>query len=97
MYKRQKYTLPAATTTVRGGGKVGAVANAAVQTVLSNVALRSYPVQRDTNEVLFVNVPWEQYAAATQSVNGLMSAADKKKLDHIAISVSGEEMTITLA
>lgn len=92
-----KYTLPAATTTVRGGGKVGAVANATVQTVLSNVALRSYPVQRDTNEVLFVNVPWEQYAAATQSVNGLMSAADKKKLDHIAISVSGEEMTITLA
>lgn len=94
------YTLPAATTTVRGGVKVGAVRSAAVTTnAASSEAGRYYAVERDSAEKLFVNIPWQNttYGLATQSANGLMSAADKTKLDHIGISVTGEEMTITLS
>lgn len=94
------YTLPVATTTVRGGVKVGAVRSAAVTTnAASSTDGRYYMVERDSAEKLFVNIPWQNttYGLATQSANGLMSAADKTKLDHIGISVTGEEMTITLS
>lgn len=94
------YTLPVATTTVRGGVKVGAVRSAAVTTnAASSTDGRYYMVERDSAEKLFVNIPWQNttYGLATQSTNGLMSAADKTKLDHIGISVTGEEMTITLS
>lgn len=94
------YTLPVATTTVRGGVKVGAVRSAAVTTnAASSTDGRYYMVERDSAEKLFVNIPWQNttYGLATQSANGLMSAADKMKLDHIRISVTGEEMTITLS
>lgn len=94
------YTLPVATTTVRGGVKVGAVRSAAVTTnAASSTDGRYYMVERDSAEKLFVNIPWQNttYGLATQSANGLMSAADKMKLDHIGISVTGEEMTITLS
>lgn len=93
------YTLPVATTTVRGGMKVGAVRSTAVTTeAASSTASRYYAVERDSNEKLFVNVPWANttYSPATASVAGLMSSADKTKLDRIKISVSGEEMTITV-
>ena len=94
------YTLPVATTTVRGGVKVGAVRSTAVTTnAASSTDGRYYMVERDSAEKLFVNIPWQNttYGLATQSANGLMSAADKTKLDHIGISVVGEEMTITLS
>ncbi len=94
------YTLPVATTTVRGGVKVGAVRSSAITTnAASSTDGRYYMVERDSNEKLFVNIPWANttYNDATQSVHGLMSAADKTKLDHIGISVVGEEMTITLS
>ena len=94
------YTLPVATTTVRGGVKVGAVRSTAVTTnAASSTDGRYYMVERDSAEKLFVNIPWQNttYGLATQSANGLMSAADKTKLDHIGISVTGEEMTITLS
>lgn len=100
LYAPNGYTLPVATPTVRGGVKVGAVRSTAVTTeAASSTASRYYAVERDSNEKLFVNVPWANttYSPATASVAGLMSGADKTKLDHIAISVSGEEMTITLA
>lgn len=94
------YTLPVATSTVRGGVKVGAVRSTAVTTnAASSTDGRYYMVERDSAEKLFVNIPWQNttYGLATQSANGLMSAADKMKLDHIRISVTGEEMTITLS
>ena len=94
------YTLPVATTTVRGGVKVGAVRSTAVTTnAASSTDGRYYMVERDSAEKLFVNIPWQNttYGLATQSANGLMSTADKMKLDHIRISVTGEEMTITLS
>lgn len=94
------YTLPVATTTVRGGVKVGAVRSAAVTTnAASSTDGRYYMVERDSAEKLFVNIPWQNttYGLATQTAQGLMSAQDKTKLDHIGISVTGEEMTITLS
>ena len=112
------YTLPAASSTARGGVKIGYAANG-----------RNYPIQL-SNEQMYVNVPWTDnnttysnmkgasasadgaaglvpaptkgnqakylradgtwqtppdtnttYGAATASAAGLMSAADKKKLD----------------
>ena len=43
---------------------------------------KNYPVEL-SNEKMYVNVPWENttYSDATQSAAGLMSAADKTKLD----------------
>lgn len=49
---------------------------------------KNYAVQLDASGNAYVNVPWTDtnttYAAATQSAAGLMSAADKKKLDGVA-------------
>ena len=111
-----KYSLPLATASVRGGAKIGYKENG-----------KNYPVEL-SDEKMFVNVPWENttyttfvksgsgaksglvpapsttagttkylredgtwavppdttYGEVTQSTAGLMSAADKKKLDGIA-------------
>ena len=68
------YTLPNATVSVLGGIKVGYA-----------ISGKNYPVSLDANGNAFVNVPWTDtnttYGVATQSANGLMSAADKKRLD----------------
>lgn len=73
-----KYTLPAATTSVLGGVKIG---------FATNSANRNYAVQLSDNQ-MYVNVPWTDhnttYGLATSSSNGLMSAGDKAKLDGIA-------------
>lgn len=70
------YSLPAATDSALGGIKTGYSTNA-----------KNYPVKLDANKNAYVNVPWTDtdttYSPATQSANGLMSAADKKKLDRI--------------
>ena len=69
-----KYSLPLATASVRGGVKIGYEENG-----------KNYPVEL-SNEKMFVNVPWTDttYSAATSSNAGLMSSSDKKKLDGIA-------------
>ena len=111
-----KYSLPLATASVRGGAKIGYEENG-----------KNYPVEL-SNEKMFVNVPWENttyttfvksgsgaksglvpapsttagttkylredgtwaappdttYGEVTQSTAGLMSAADKQKLDGVA-------------
>lgn len=65
------YSLPLATNAVRGGVKVGYTTTG-----------KNYAVQLN-NEQMYVNVPWSDttYSDATQSVHGLMSTADKTKLD----------------
>ena len=72
-----KYTLPLASSSARGGVKTGYSANG-----------RNYPVQLDSDEKMYVNVPWTDtnttYVDATTSAHGLMSAADKAKLNGIA-------------
>ena len=68
------YSLPLAASGTRGGVKTGYAANG-----------RNYPVLL-SNEQMYVNVPWTDttYNAATQSAAGLMSVADKKKLDGLS-------------
>lgn len=72
------YSLPLATSDVRGGAKIGYTTNS------SN---RNYAVQL-SNEQMYVNVPWTDtnttYGLATSTNNGIMSAGDKAKLDSIA-------------
>ena len=76
------YTLPVSTATVRGGVKVGAVRTTAVTTnAASSTANRYYAVERDSNEKLFVNVPW----------------SDSNTQYQLNVTVEGEEMTIGLA
>lgn len=67
------YTLPIATSTARGGIKIGYTASG-----------KNYPVQL-SNEQAYVNVPWTDttYSAATTTANGLMSSTDKAKLDKV--------------
>ena len=83
------YTLPTATDKALGGIKVGYVANG-----------KNYAVQL-ADGVAFVNVPWTDtnttYAAASQTVAGLMSAADKKKLDGIAEGANKYTYTLPVA
>lgn len=82
------YTLPAASATVLGGVKLG---HATVQTVAaaapSATDSRTYAVQVNGSGQAVVNVPWVDtnttYSVVTTTVNGLMAAADKVKLNGI--------------
>lgn len=69
------YSLPLAANGTRGGIQLGYAANG-----------RNYPVQL-SGEKAYVNVPWTDtntiYGLATSTNNGLMSRADKAKLDEI--------------
>ena len=71
------YSLPLATSNVRGGVKIGYTTNS------SN---RNYAVQL-SNEQMYVNVPWTDtnttYGLATSTNDGIMPASDKAKLDSI--------------
>ena len=57
---------------------------------------KNYQVQQDGSKNLYVNVPWTDthttYDVATTSSAGLMSAADKKKLDDFATETWTFEM-----
>lgn len=70
------YSLLAATPTYLGGIKIGYTASG-----------KNYPVQLDGSDKAYVNVPWTDtnttYDLATQSANGLMSSADKTKMDQL--------------
>ena len=70
------YSLPLASSSTRGGVKIGFTTSA---------TNRNYAVQL-SSEKMYVNVPWTDttYSAATTTTAGLMSAADKTKLDGIA-------------
>ena len=58
---------------------------------------KNYPVELDSSGKAFVNVPWVNttYVAATTSTAGLMSAADKSKLDGIAAGATANKGTVT--
>lgn len=69
------YSLPTSSSSTLGGIKVGyATSN------------KNYAVQLDSSNNAYVNVPWQNttYNVATTSTNGLMSSADKTKLDNIS-------------
>lgn len=82
------YSLPLATSDVRGGAKIGYTTNS------SN---RNYAVQL-SNEQMYVNVPWTDtnttYSLATSTNDGLMKASDKAKLDSIAVITDAELKSI---
>ena len=73
------YTLPIASASALGGVK---------SATTGTTSGRDYKVQVNSDGTMKVNVPWTDtnttYNAATPSANGLMSAADKSKLDNIA-------------
>ena len=73
------YTLPIASASALGGVK---------SATTGTTSGRDYKVQVNSDGTMKVNVPWTDtntaYNAATPSANGLMSAADKSKLDSIA-------------
>lgn len=71
------YTLPTATTSVLGGVK---------SSTTGTTADRDYKVEVNADGTMKVNVPWVNttYNNATTSAAGLMSGADKAKLDGIA-------------
>lgn len=73
------YTLPIASASALGGVK---------SATTGTTSERDYNVQVNSDGTMKVNVPWVNtdttYNVATSSANGLMSAADKSKLDNIA-------------
>lgn len=70
------YTLPTASSTIKGGITLG-----------YSQSGKNYPVVLDSNGKAYVNVPWidtnTTYSLATSTNNGLMSSADKAKIDGI--------------
>ena len=79
------YSLPVATSSVRGGIKIGYTESG-----------KNYPVELNTSGQAFVNVPWTDttYPVATTSANGLMSSVDKKKLDGIADNANNYSLPV---
>ena len=78
-----KYTLPTASNSTLGGVKT-------TSTVTSTSGLTAAPI---ISGVVYYKDTNTTYSAATSSANGLMSAADKKKLD--AFSSAGTYATQT--
>lgn len=70
------YSLPTASSTIKGGITLGYSQNG-----------KNYPVALDSNGKAYVNVPWidtnTTYGLATSKTDGLMKASDKLKLDEI--------------
>ncbi len=81
------YSLPTADDNTLGGVKTG-------YSMPSSPSNRYYAVDLDVNDKMFVEVPWENttYTQATQSEAGLMSAADKTKLDNIEANANFYEL-----
>jgi len=95
------YTLPAASTSAIGGVKIkSTTTNTVTPATLTNTANRTYAVQlADTGGALVVNVPWSGGSTdvASQDASGLMSAADKTKLDEISEGATANTGDMTLA
>lgn len=70
------YSLPTASSTTKGGITLGYSQND-----------KNYPVALDNSGKAYVNVPWTDtnttYGLATSTNDGLMSSADKTKIDSI--------------
>lgn len=70
------YSLPTASSTTKGGITLG-----------YSQSGKNYPVVLDSNGKAYVNVPWidtnTTYSLATSTKDGLMSKADKVKIDGI--------------
>lgn len=66
------FSISAATDAILGGIKIGYTQSD-----------KNYPIVLDSGNKAYVSVPWTDtiYSVATTSANGLMSAADKTKLD----------------
>lgn len=66
------FSISAATDAILGGIKIGYTQSD-----------KNYPIVLDSDNKAYVTVPWTDtiYSVATTSANGLMSAADKTKLD----------------
>ena len=92
-YSAAKYNTlgllkPAYTSTGAATLTTAAASNAETPTIAAKTTTsgRYYAVEADKNGIAYVNVPWSNttYSAATTSAAGLMSAADKTKLDTIS-------------
>lgn len=80
------YSLPTATSSILGGVK---------STTTGTTAGKDYNVQVNSDGTMKVNVPWidTTYTEATTSTAGLMSTADKTKLNNLP---TGETITSDL-
>lgn len=85
-----KYSLPVANANNLGGIRIGYLPLAGTQ---------NYPIVLDNNNKAYVNVPWKntEYSVATTSANGLMSSADKTKLNGIATNATRVLVDSTLS
>lgn len=88
LIKPSKSYTGAATLTTAAASATTAPTIAAISTNPG----RYYAVEMDTNGIPFVNVPWTNttYSAATASADGLMSKADKTKLDGITAAATAD-------
>ena len=79
------YSLPMAANGTRGGVQLGYTTSG-----------KNYAVQA-SSEKLYVNVPWEDttYNDASTSAHGLMSAADKTKLNGIATGANNYSLPLS--
>lgn len=82
------YSLPTASSTIKGGITLGYSQNG-----------KNYPVAIDSNGKAYVNVPWTDtnttYSLATSTKDGLMKASDKAKLDGIPSNATADSAITT--
>ena len=83
-----QYVLPTASSSTKGGIFIGYAETG-----------QNYPVELDNNSKAYVNVPWVNttYNNASSSVAGLMSSADKTKLDGIQAGADAVSFTRNLS
>lgn len=98
-----KYVLPAASATAIGGVKVNNTVNSSpivnVPSTSEQGVSRTYHIQKSSvNDALVVTVPWENttYGVATPNAAGLMSAADKTKLNNFEGALTESEIAAIL-
>lgn len=82
------YSLPTASSTTKGGITLG-----------YSQSGKNYPVALDSTGKAYVNVPWidtnTTYGLATSTNNGLMSSADKAKIDGISSGATADSAITT--
>lgn len=98
-----KYVLPNASASAIGGVKINTMANSSLVVnpgTQGGGENRTYYVQASStaNGLLVVTVPWENttYGVATPSAAGLMSAADKTKLNNFEGALTESEIAAIL-
>lgn len=82
------YSLPTASSTIKGGITLGYSQNN-----------KNYPVALDNSGKAYVNVPWTDtnttYGLATPTNDGLMSSADKAKINGISSGATADSAITT--